>query len=102
MFTQELVPLILYCQRPLAGSAVWLVMAMPARVLALLPLVTVSVASEKAEVNRPLTVLPMASIGRLEVVQVGRGLPVKMKFEVDKAPDLALKAVVPVASFKPQ
>ena len=77
-------------------------MAMPAKVLALLPLVTVSVASEKAEPNKALIVLPVEVAGRLDVVQVGAGVPAKVKFDAAEAPDLELMAVVPVDSLSPQ
>jgi len=102
MSNHVLVPLVLYCQRPLVASAVWEVMAMPARELALLPPETVSVASEKAEANKALTVLPVEVAGRLEVIQVGAGVPAKVKLDAAEAPVLELKAVVPVASLSPQ
>ena len=63
---------------------------MPARMFALLPLVTVSVLSVKAEPNSALIVMAEADGGRLLVVQVGAGVPVKRKFESAVAPVLEL------------
>ena len=44
-----------YCHDPLAESEVYAVMAIPAKVLALLPPLTVSALSLKLALNRPLT-----------------------------------------------
>src|ERR687891_149685 len=52
-------PSVEYCHSPcVAGLAALPVMAMPANGLAVEPLVTVSVVSEKTGVNRDVTVLP--------------------------------------------